>query len=122
ITASGVTATQTIDVNNGLSIPTSADVSNKSIAIDLSEEEQNAITVEEILFGVVDSDQLVIDDVDETAGIIAVKNAAENGGYQFNKPAVTIKDQVGDIIDLGVNVYGARSEEHTSELQSRFDL
>lgn len=107
ITASGVTSTQTIDVNNGLNIPTSANVATDSIAIDLSEKDNGQVTFEEILFGVVDSDQLVIDDVVEEAGIIAVKNNAENGGYQFNKPAVTIKDQAGDIIDLGVNVYGA---------------
>src|SRR5437868_11698571 len=55
----------------------------------------------------------------------AWKETTKRGGKSYMEPK-TLKDENGKVVMSGIHTYGevvhVRSEEHTSELQSRFDL
>ncbi|MBM7631398.1 S-layer homology domain-containing protein [Geomicrobium sediminis] len=108
VEADGITQTLSIDYLNSANNPASASRVSSTAAIKLADAD-TSITFEEILFGKPDEEQLVLDRTplalpDNYA--IAVANAASNGGYQYNKPVLSFKNQAGEDLATGVNVYG----------------
>lgn len=106
-TAGDETITQalSIDYVNSANNPASASVKTSPVAVQLADDDAE-LTMEELIFGKVDHEQLVIDEDPATNIIIAVKNAARNAGYLYNQSLVSIANQDGEALPLGVDVYG----------------
>src|SRR5699024_5015373 len=49
------------------------------------------------------------------------EETTKRGAKSYLEPE-TIEDEHGTVVRSGIHTYGERSEEHTSELQSRFDF
>jgi len=107
VTSDGITKTLSIAYKNSAKVPASATVATNPLTIKLTGTD-NSVSIEDIIFGLIDSDQLVLDsDINE---YIAVKSAATNGGYKYNKPLVTVKDASGAVLPIGANVYGLNAD------------
>jgi hypothetical protein len=103
VEAAGITKQLSITYKNSAKVPASVTVATSPVTVKLPST-VNTLTIEELIFGVIDPDQLVKDaDINE---YIAVKSAATNGGYKYNKPLVTVKDASGAVLPIGANVYG----------------
>ena len=103
---------------NHRSVPHAAKVTNTNVTIKNCGE---TLTIDQLLFGVIDDTQMIIDDTTvpgNTIGIgtaadgyIAVKGTAKNGGYKYNKPVISITNDQNKEIDLGAMIYGLSKAE-----------
>lgn len=113
VTAAGITKRLAIKYINSAKVPASATVNTAPVTVKLASGDTD-LTVEELIFGVLDGGQLVNDpDINE---YIAVKKAASNGGYKYNKPLVTVKDASGSVLPIGANVYGVDNTAITGNI------
>lgn len=113
VTANGITKTIPVKFKNSALVPHKVTVDAKPVAIKLASTDTN-ISFEEILFGKIDKDQL-IEDTDMSA-FIAVKKAAKNGGYKYNKSLITVSDINNKVISAGANLYGIPSTTATGNI------
>lgn len=103
---------------NHRSVPHAAKVTNSNVTIKNCGE---VLTIDQLLFGVIDDTQMIIDDTTVTGntigigtaadGYIAVKGTAKNGGYKYNKPVISITNDQNKEIDLGAMIYGLSKAE-----------
>lgn len=112
VVAEGITKRLEITYKNSAKVPASATVATSPVTVKLSDD--TALTIEELIFGVIDPEQLVLDE--EMNEYIAVKSAAANGGYKYNKPLVTVKDASGAVLPIGANVYGLNEGAENSNI------
>src|SRR5699024_10440705 len=105
---------------NSAIIPDSASVSNNSVSVKLKDDDET-LSLDQLLFGVADEGQLVLDENTEGNNVaIAVNNKAENGGYLYNKPLITVTGtNGGDVMPIGANLYGS---DLTTELNDNGNL
>lgn len=114
VTADGVTKVLPITYKNTAVVPNKATVSTNAVTIKLPAPTAPAtsdISFEDIIFGQVDADQVKTDDVSDATvntgtDIISVLKTAKNGGYEYNKPLVSILGTDNKTVATGVNVYG----------------
>ncbi|MFD1031864.1 Ig-like domain-containing protein [Metaplanococcus flavidus] len=113
VTADGIVKVLPIKYMNSASVPASATVTTNPVTVKLAAGD-NELTFEELIFGAIDSSQLVEDT--DLSEYIAVRKAAKNGGYIYNKSLVTVKDASGKVIPTGVNVYGLNDTATTGNI------
>jgi putative cell wall-binding protein len=118
VVAEGITKQLSITYKNSAKVPASATVATSPVTVKLSDD--TALTIEELIFGVIDTDQLVLDE--EMNEYIAVKSAATNGGYKYNKPLVTVKDASGAVLPIGANVYGLNADAENGNIWADEEL
>jgi hypothetical protein len=119
VEAEGITKQLSITYKNSAKVPASATVATSPVTVKLSD--VDTLTIEELIFGVIDPNQLVKDDNDtpDVPGddyYIAVRSAATNGGYKYNKPLVTVKDASGAVLPIGANVYGLNADAENGNI------
>lgn len=112
VTADGVTKRLPIAYKNTAVVPNKATVATSPVVVKLPNG-TTALTFEELIFGAIDTDQLILDNVNASAKAtktgdytIGVLKTAKNGGYLYNKPLVSITGTDGKAFATGVNVYG----------------
>lgn len=97
-----------VGYKNSAVIPETAKVSQKAVSVELKGDD-NALTMDQLLFGQADAEQLVLDDEEYS---IAVEAEAENDGYKYNKPLVSVTGtNGGETMPLGTNLYGSTTSE-----------
>ncbi|WP_342513205.1 S-layer homology domain-containing protein [Sporosarcina sp. FSL K6-1522] len=112
VKVTGDDTTKTISKNvkvsykNSAVLPNAAKVSTNAVSIKV---DPATYTLEDILFGIVDEDQLVLDD--SNAVNIAVKKNAKNAGYKYNTPLVTLTGTDGKPLAFGTALYGSTLTE-----------
>ncbi|MBA9026679.1 S-layer homology domain-containing protein [Peribacillus huizhouensis] len=113
VLAGGITKRLPIKYINSASVPASATVNTKPVAVKLTGSD-TTLSIEELIFGKLDSTQLIEDaDLSE---YIAVKSAATNGGYKYNKSLVAVKDAKGNALVTGAPVYGIDNTATTGNI------
>src|SRR5699024_7639424 len=96
-----------VGYKNSAVIPDAAQVSSSAVSINL-EDGDNSLSMDELLFGKADEEQLVLDDGNYS---IAVDAKAENSGYKYNKPLVSVTGTDGEVMSLGTALYGSTTDE-----------
>lgn len=99
---------ETVKYENTAVTPDKAVVKTNAVSIKLdADQPSDEISMKQILFGIGDADQLLIDD----NAAIAVKKNAKNAGYKYNQSLVSVTGTDGKVMPLGINLYGTTETE-----------
>lgn len=107
VTDGEVSKNLSANYKNSAVVPNAAEVTGKAVSVTL-EDGDDGLTMDQILFGAADEEELVLDG----NYAIAVKADAENSGYKYNKPLVSVTGtNGGENMQLGTNLYGSTTVE-----------
>src|SRR5699024_6173566 len=107
VTDGEVSKNLSANYKNSAVIPNAAEVTKEAVSVTL-EDGDSGLTMDQLLFGTADEDELVLDG-DYS---IAVKADAENSGYKYNKPLVSVTGtNGGENMQLGTSLYGSQTTE-----------